>query len=118
MAVTFDELGRLDAHGAVVGGEGLVELRHFAADGRRSLNQKDLETRGGEIERGLNAGDPATDDHDIAEIAISEMSGGFSAQWPSSFPEITSSTISVRSLISKTSSPSRPNRLSSKLVMQ
>ena len=42
--VGFDELRRLDAHRAVVGREGLVELRHFAADGRRLLDQIDLVT--------------------------------------------------------------------------
>jgi hypothetical protein len=29
----FDQFGRDDAHGTVIGGKGLVELCHFAADG-------------------------------------------------------------------------------------
>ncbi len=70
MPITFDELGRFDAHGAVIGGKSLVELGHLAADGRRFLDQIDLVSCGGKIERGLNTADPATDDHDISHIAV------------------------------------------------
>jgi len=65
--VALDELGRLDAHRAVVRGERLVELRHLAADGRRLLDQEDLEAGGRHVERGLDAADPAAHDHDVAE---------------------------------------------------
>jgi hypothetical protein len=34
MSAAFNELGRDNAHGAVIGGKCLVELRHLAADGR------------------------------------------------------------------------------------
>ena len=34
MSVALNELGGLDAHGAVIGGKCLVELRHLSADGR------------------------------------------------------------------------------------
>ena len=33
MSAAFDELGRFNAHGAVIGGKCLVELRHLAANG-------------------------------------------------------------------------------------
>ncbi len=69
VSVALDELRRFDAHGAVVGGKGLVELRHLAADGRQLLDQVDLEARGGKVQGGLNAADPTTDHHDVAEVA-------------------------------------------------
>ena len=34
MPADLDQFGRDDSHGAFVGGEGLVKLRHYAADGR------------------------------------------------------------------------------------
>jgi len=70
MPVAFDELRGLDAHGAVIGGEGLVELRHLAADGGRLLHQIDLVARGGEIEGGLDTADPSPHDHDVAKTAV------------------------------------------------
>jgi hypothetical protein len=54
-----DQLGRENAHRAVVSREGLVEHRHRAADGRRPLGQKDLVARISQIERSLNAADAA-----------------------------------------------------------
>ena len=63
MSVGFDEFWRFNAHGAVIGGEGLVELGHLAADGRGLVDQVNLETRVGEIERGLNTADPRPDNH-------------------------------------------------------
>ena len=46
----LDELGRQRAHRAVVGGEGLVELRHVAAEGRRLLDEVDLVPAFGQVE--------------------------------------------------------------------
>jgi hypothetical protein len=42
----------------------------MAADGRRFLNQVDLETRLSQVEGGLYTADPSTHDHDIAEIVF------------------------------------------------
>ena len=70
VAVTLHELGGLDAHGAVVGGKGLVQLGHVAADGRGRIHQIDLEARGAEIQGGLEAADSASDDHHVAHVAI------------------------------------------------
>jgi hypothetical protein len=72
MPADLDQFGREYSHGAVVRGIGLVELGHVAADGRRFLDQIHLETRMGEIQRGLDAADPSADNHDIPEIAVSE----------------------------------------------
>ena len=63
MASGLHQLGRDDAHGAVVGGEGLVQLGHHAADGRLALHQVDLITAIGQVQRGLDAGDTAADHH-------------------------------------------------------
>ena len=55
----LDQLGGQGAHRAVVGGEGLVELRHVAAEGRRLLDEVDLVAALGEVEGALDAGDAA-----------------------------------------------------------
>jgi hypothetical protein len=68
----LDQFGGEYSHGAVVGRIGLVELGHVAADGRRVLNQVDLETRFSQIKGGLDTADAATDNHNIADIALLE----------------------------------------------
>jgi hypothetical protein len=55
---------------AVVSREGLIELGHMAADAGSLLHKIDLETCTREIERGLDAADPAADNHHVAEIAV------------------------------------------------
>ena len=67
VAGAFDELGGEDAHGAIAGGESLVELGHFAADGGGGIDEVDLEAGLGEVQGGLDAGDAGADDHDRAE---------------------------------------------------
>ena len=59
--VALDHLGSEDAHGAVVGGEGLVQLGHSPADGGRSLHQIDLKAHVGQVDGRLDAGDAAAD---------------------------------------------------------
>ena len=59
IAGAFDELGRDDAGGAIAGREGLVQVRHHAADGGVALDEIDLEAGVGQIERGLHAGNAA-----------------------------------------------------------
>ena len=68
--VDLDQFGRKDSHGAVVGGIGLVELGHVAADGRRSLDKVDLKPGRGKIKRGLNPADPATHNHHVSKITV------------------------------------------------
>jgi len=72
MPADLDQFRCEYSHRAVVGRKGLVKLSHVAADGRRFLNQVDLETRSAEIEGGLNSADPATDYQDISEITLLE----------------------------------------------
>jgi hypothetical protein len=75
MSPAFEKLRRFDAHGAVVRGKGLVELGHLAADGRRLVNQVNLEAGVRKIESGLNTADPTADNHDVAEIIVGETVG-------------------------------------------
>ena len=55
------ELRRHDAHGAVIGRECLVELRHLAADVRLLIDQVDLEAGFDEVEGSLHPPDAASD---------------------------------------------------------
>ncbi len=51
-----------DTGRAVERGEGLVQHRHLAADGRGALHQRHLVAGIGHVERGLDAGNAAADD--------------------------------------------------------
>jgi hypothetical protein len=68
----LDQFGCKNSNGAVVGGKGLVKLGHVATYGRSLVHQIDLEARGSEIKRGLNATDASTDDHHITEMIAFE----------------------------------------------
>ena len=57
-----DHLGAENAARAVDGGEGLVELRHLAADVAFAFHEEHVEARVGAVEGGLNAGHAAADD--------------------------------------------------------
>jgi hypothetical protein len=70
MPADLDQFRREYSHGTVIGGKGLVKLGHMTADARRLFNQVDFKTRSGKIERGLNAADPATDNHDVSKIFV------------------------------------------------
>jgi len=72
MPADLDQFGREYSDGAVIGREGLVELGHVAADGRRLVDQVNLEPRSGKVQRSLNTADPSTDHHHIAEIGARE----------------------------------------------
>jgi hypothetical protein len=60
----FDKLGRKDAHGTVIGGKGLVQLGHLAADGRPLVHQIDLEAAFGGIQCGLDSAYAGSNHHD------------------------------------------------------
>jgi hypothetical protein len=70
MPADLDQLGRQYSHGAVIGGKGLVQLRHMAANARGLFNQVNLKTGRGKIKRGLNAADSSTDNHYVAYIVL------------------------------------------------
>jgi hypothetical protein len=65
MPADLDQFRGEDSHGAVIGGKGLVQLRHVAPDARGLLNQVNLEAGRGKIKRGLDAADPSPNDHDV-----------------------------------------------------
>ena len=56
------EARRQGAHGAVLGGEGLAEPGHVAADALLTLHEVDLDAGGGQLLGGGDAGDAAADD--------------------------------------------------------
>ena len=63
---------RQNSDSAVVGGKGLIQTRHDAADCRRSLNQVDIKSGVGKIHSGLNSSDPTTDNHYGADSFFSD----------------------------------------------
>ena len=65
MSLDIDHFRGKDAHGAVVCGKRLVELRHVAADGRFPLYQVDNDSMVCEIESGLDTGNPGPDDDNV-----------------------------------------------------
>ena len=66
MPADLDQLGGDNSHRAVVGGEGLVELRHDPADRRLFFDQIDVIAGIGKIESRLHPGDTASDHHNGA----------------------------------------------------
>jgi hypothetical protein len=70
VSLDIHHLGREDAHGAVVGGKRLVELRHMAANRRLPLYQVDDNAMVCEVERSLDAGNPGPDDDNITHVHI------------------------------------------------
>jgi hypothetical protein len=72
MPADLDQFGRENSYRAVIGGKGLVELGHVAANGGRLVHQINLETRSGKVKRGLHPADPSTDHHHVAKIAAPE----------------------------------------------
>jgi len=69
MPAALHQLGGDNAHGTVVGGEGLVQLGHNPADGRLGFHQMHIKTRVGHIQGRLDAGDAAAHHHHRAHVA-------------------------------------------------
>jgi hypothetical protein len=65
MPTGIQQLRRENSDGAVVGGKGFVQLGHLAADTGKLFHQVDLDAHFGQIQGGLNAGDPTAEYHDI-----------------------------------------------------
>jgi hypothetical protein len=63
MPADLDQLGRQNSHGAVIGGKGLIQLRHGPADGRLLFHQMYKIAGVGQIQGGLHAGDAAAHYH-------------------------------------------------------
>jgi hypothetical protein len=70
VAAGFNELRGQDTHSAVVCREGLIELRHSAADTRFLFDKKDLDPHLCQVKCRLNAGYPATNNHDCLMIHV------------------------------------------------
>ncbi|MBA7610842.1 hypothetical protein ES703_18056 [subsurface metagenome] len=68
---TLDEFGGQNAHGTIIGGEGLVQLGHPATDGWVLVHQIDLEAGIGQVQGSLYATDPSTHYHNRAHLALS-----------------------------------------------
>jgi len=64
MPADLDQFGRKDSHGAIIGGKGLVQLRHDATDGRRSLHQIDIVPGVGQVQSRLHSSDASPNHHD------------------------------------------------------
>jgi hypothetical protein len=93
MPADLDQFGREYSDGAVVGRKGLVKLGHVAPNGRCLVDQVNLKTRRGKIERGLNSADPSTHNHDVSKITLPEtltkLFNLFFFHFSMSFKEIT-----------------------------
>ena len=63
MPADLDQFGGNNSHGTVVGGEGLVQRTHHAANGSGLFNYMHQEARIRQVQRSLHSGDPATDNH-------------------------------------------------------
>ena len=67
----LDQLGRDNSHGAVIGGKGLVQLRHDPTNGGFGLHHVNEVSGIGQIQSGLHPGDTAADHHHCANRLIS-----------------------------------------------
>ena len=72
MPADLDQFGREYSDGAVIGGKGLVQLGHMAANRRRFVNQVHLKSRSSKVKRGLNTADPSADHHHITKMTVFE----------------------------------------------
>ena len=70
VSAALDQLGRENAHRAVVGGESLVQLRHHPADRGALVEQVDFEAGLRQIERGLDTSNASPDDQHCADAAL------------------------------------------------
>jgi hypothetical protein len=70
MPADLDQFGRKYSDGAVIGGKGLVQLGHMAANGRCLVDQINLKTRCSKVKRSLNTADPSTHHHHISSMTV------------------------------------------------
>ena len=63
MPADLDQFGGDNSHGAVICGEGLVQLRHYTTDGGGFFDQINIEARFCQIQCGLHAGDTCSHNH-------------------------------------------------------
>jgi hypothetical protein len=63
MPADLDQFGGKDSHSAVIGGEGLVQLRHDPTDGGRSLYEIDIKAGVGQVQGCLHSGNSSSNHH-------------------------------------------------------
>ena len=69
MPADLDQFRRKYSHRAVVGGKGLIQLGHMAANAWRFFYQINFKAGSSQIQRCLYAADPAADYHYISKVA-------------------------------------------------
>jgi hypothetical protein len=74
MPADLDQFGRKYSDGAVVGGKGLVQLGHVAANGRCLVDQVNPKARIGKIKRRLDPADAPADNHYITKTTARQTS--------------------------------------------
>ena len=62
MPTDIQQLRRENSYRAIIGGKGLVQLGHFAADTGVLFHQVDLDAHVAQIQSGLHSGYPTADD--------------------------------------------------------
>jgi len=66
----LDQFGRDNSHGTIVGGKGLVQLRHCPSDGRGGFHKVDEKPGIGQIESRLHPGNPASNDQNGSDRLV------------------------------------------------
>jgi hypothetical protein len=74
MPADLDQFGRDNSHGAVIGGEGLVQRRHHPTDGGALFKKIDVIAGVCEIQSRLHACDPAAHDQNRSIYPVSHKS--------------------------------------------
>jgi hypothetical protein len=74
MPADLDQFGRDNSHGAVVGGEGLVQRRHGPSDGGALFQKIDVIPRTSEIQSALHSGDPTAYDQNRSVYPVRHKS--------------------------------------------
>jgi len=63
MPADLDQFGGNNSHGAVIGGEGLVQLAHYTADSSGFFDHVHQEARIRQVQRSLHPGNPTANNH-------------------------------------------------------
>lgn len=70
MPADLDQFRRENSHGAIIGGKGLVQLSHVAADTRSLFHHIHLEPCRGKVKGGLNTADPSANHHNVSKVFL------------------------------------------------
>ena len=75
MPADLDQFRRENSHGAIIGGKGLIQLGHMAADTGSFFHHIHFETRSGKVKRGLNTTNPSANDHNVSKVFVAHIHG-------------------------------------------